>query len=137
MKKITMILVLVTLGFLMAPFASAQLNDRAVWTAKVPYSFQVENTKMPAGEYRLQWVGGRIRIESLDGKHVASVITLPMEGKMQPNSILQFTSYGTERFLSGVWFAGQEQGRELLKSKVEVELAKKQTPVQLAVVIVR
>lgn len=136
MKKITMTLVLVTLLCLLVPFASAQLNEQAAWKANVPYSFQIENTKMPAGEYRLHWVAGRIRIESMNGKYAAAVITLPIEGKKtQQNSSLQFTTYGNEHFLSSIWFAGQEQGRELLKSQAEVQLAKNRNATQLAVLL--
>ncbi len=137
MKKVTMFLAVLTLVCLMAPFATAQLDESTVWKAKVPYDFQVENTKFAAGDYEFKWTAGRLQIAPVNGGATkAVVITLPVEGKKTiDRSMLQFNSYGSDHFLSAIWFAGQEQGRELLKSKTEMQLAQRQRPTQLAVLL--
>lgn len=136
--KITMFLVTLTLLCTLVPFANAQMDESTIWTAKVPYSFRVENTQLPAGEYLFKWNSGRLLITSADGNNKVAVISLPLEGKKTvEKSTLQFSTYGTEHFLSSIWFAGREQGREFMKSKLEVELARKQAPMQVAVLLAK
>ncbi len=138
MKKVTLIVAVFTLICVLSPFAGAQLNDQAVWKANIPYAFHIENQRFPAGEYLLRWNSGRMQITSPNGEYKAFLITFPKQGKAtEKSSHLEFTSYGTEYFLTGVKFAGQEEGREILKSKQAIELAKHQTGTQLAVVIVK
>lgn len=138
MKKITKLLVTLTLLCLLVPFANAQMDENTIWTAKIPYSFHVEGTQMPAGEYLIKWNSGRLLITAADGRGKVAVITLPLDGKKTvEKSMLQFRTYGTEHYLSSIWFAGREQGREFMKSKLEVELARKQSPVQVAVLLAK
>ncbi len=138
MKKVTLILSVFALLCLLAPIAGAQIDEQTAWKASIPYAFHVENQKFPAGDYLLRWNSGRMQITSPNGEYRAFLITFPMKGKAtEKASHLEFTSYGTEHFLTGIKFAGQEEGREVLKSKRAIELAKRQTGVQLAVAIVK
>ena len=138
MKKLTITLITVTVLCLLVPFANAQLDESTIWTAKIPYSFHVENTQFPAGEYLFKWNSGRMQITAADGRAKALVITLPLQSKKTvEQSMLKFDTYGTEHFLSAIWFAGAEQGRELMKSKLEIELARRQSPTQVAVLLAR
>lgn len=138
MKKLTMFAVVFAVVCTLAPIAGAQMNEQAGWKAVVPYAFYVENQKFPAGEYLLRWNAGRMQISSPNGEHKAQLITLPKQGKRtERSSHLEFTKYGTENFLTAIKFAGQEEGREVMKSKLAMELAKRETGTQLAVVIVK
>lgn len=121
MKKLMLV---VTLILVSVTLSNAQSNK--VWKANIPYSFHVENQTLPAGMYRVEWVAGRLRIASEDGKYAASAIALPKEGRTtQTASRLKFNNYGGERFLSEIFFSGQEQSRELLRSKLEMRYAKR------------
>ncbi len=94
--------------------------------AEIPFAFYVEDREFPAGTYLVGWLGGRIHIQSPDGSYSASVIAVPIELKQtRERSALQFTGYGTATYLSRVWIGGNDSGRELLRTKREVELAKK------------
>ncbi len=134
MKKFTILAALFVLAVMLAPSANAQLNDMT-WKATIPYAFHVENQEMPSGTYLMRWVGGRIQLASEDGKAVASLVTFPVENpKTQERSYLKFHNYGGQRFLAAVHFAGIEQSREVLQSKLAMQLAKTQTRVDEYVV---
>ncbi len=127
MKKLMIAVTFFALVLMLAPMASAQLNDRT-WKADIPYGFQVENQKMPAGVYLVKWVSGRIQLASEDGKNVASLVTFPVvNAKTQERSYLKFNNYAGKRFLAAIYFAGVEQSREVLQSKEAMQLAKTQT----------
>jgi hypothetical protein len=96
--------------------------------ADIPFAFHVEDREFPAGTYFVGWVGGRLHIQSFDGKQVASVLVLPVESlKTCERSTLQFNSYGQARYLSKIWIAGRNTGHELLRTKSEEELARQST----------
>jgi hypothetical protein len=119
----------------LSPVAQAQMDEQRAWKANVPYTFQVENRQMPAGQYLVKWMGGRLHISRADGSYSATFLALPVEGKVtQSQSRLVFNNYGDTHFLSAVYFAGQEQSRELLKSKLEMQLARSRAPKQDAVI---
>ena len=135
MKKLMMFVASFVFVMALSPIAQAQLDEQKTWKASVPYSFQVESKQMPAGDYLVKWVGGRLQISSVDGKYQANVLVLPVEGKVtQTKSRLVFNDYGDQHYLAAVYFAGQEQSRELLKSRAEVQMARNRTPIQMAVV---
>jgi hypothetical protein len=129
MKKLMMLVACLTLVLALSPLAQAQMDEQRAWKANVPYTFQVENKQLPAGEYLVKWMGGRLHIASVDGKNSATFLALPVEGKItQSKSRLVFNNYGDTHFLTAVYFAGQEQSRELLKSKTEMQIAHSKTP---------
>lgn len=128
MKKLMAVITLMVVMVSLLAVANAQSGH--VWKANIPYSFHVEDQTLPAGTYLVEWVEGRLRIASEDGKHSASAIALPKEGRTtQAASRLKFNNYQGERFLSEIFFAGQEQSRELLRSKLEMRYAKRMKPV--------
>ncbi len=126
MKKLMVAIACFAFILALSPVVMAQMDDQTIWKANVPYTFHVENRELPAGVYLVKWTAGRLTLASENGKDRVNVIALRTEGKkMQEKSFLTFNKYGTEHFLSAIHFAGQEDGHELLKSKYEVELAKK------------
>lgn len=138
MKKLMVAIACFAFVLALSPAASAQMDDQTIWKANVPYAFHVENRQMPAGLYLVKWTAGRLMLASTDGKDRISAITLLTVGKKtQERSFLKFNRYGSEHFLSAIYFAGQEDGHELLKSKYEVELAKKTSPETVQIVAQR
>lgn len=122
------------LAILLAPDVAAQLDEGRLWKATISNSFYVEDRELPAGDYIVRWFGGRIQIQSADGKQSVSILTFPLKGKATPESgRLEFSHYGDVHYLSSIWFAGREEGRELLKSRIELSMAKRFKPKVVAV----
>ncbi len=96
--------------------------------AQIPFAFYVEDTQFPAGTYLVGWMGHRFHIQRMDGKQQASVLIVPVESrKTCERSVLQFSRYGEVRYLHAMWIAGRNTGHELLRTRTEMELAKKMT----------
>ena len=100
-------------------------------TADIPFDFSVAGKKLPAGKYwvnRAQESSGDliVQIRSTDGHSSISRLTIPVfaVNPMSKGSLV-FHRYGDEYFLSEIWPAGGQTGRELPKSRVERELARK------------
>lgn len=96
---------------------------------KAPFSFMVEQQRMPAGTYRILVEHGWLQIRSADSKAAAMVLTLPVSGKT-PEGIGQvvFNHYRDRYFLSQVWLPEMEAGRQTLESHEEKELSKQVRP---------
>ena len=100
-------------------------------TANIPFDFSVAGKKLPAGKYwinRAQMGNGDtlVQIRSTDGKENITRLTIPVQ-TFDPvkHSSLVFHRYGEEYFLSEIWPAGGQTGRELPKSQAERELERK------------
>lgn len=106
----------------------AQQAQRVV-TFRAPFAFQIENTKLPAGEYTILEQAGWVQIQTKDGKGKTQVLTLPITKRSQQtieNTNVVFHNYGGRFYLAQIWASGQEKGRELLESKEEQQLAKRE-----------
>jgi hypothetical protein len=104
---------------------------------KVPFSFTVEHQQLPAGEYRIQAIAPKsLSVRSTDGKYLATVLTMPVKGKApETNGAIVFHRYGNKYFLAQVWEPAQTIGTETYKTHEEVEVAKLQKDVQVAVLV--
>jgi len=108
--------------------AQAQQAQRVV-TFKAPFAFAVEHSTLPAGEYTILEQSGWVQIQAKDGKAKTQVLTLPVTTRSQEtveNSHVVFHNYAGHMYLAQVWASGQEKGRELLESREEQQLAKKE-----------
>ena len=108
--------------------AQAQQAERVVKFA-APFAFEVENNKLPAGEYTVLVQSGWLQIQGKDGKAAGHVLTMPVVSrgsKTVANSHVVFHNYQGRYFLSEIWASGQEKGRELLETREEQQLAKRQ-----------
>jgi len=106
----------------------AQQADRVV-KFEAPFAFEVENNKLPAGEYTVLVQGGWLQIQGKDGKGVAHSLTMPVVSrgeKTVAKSHVVFHNYQGRYFLAEIWASGQEKGRELLETREAQQLAKKQ-----------
>ncbi len=90
-----------------------------------PFSFTVEQQKMPAGTYRILVEHGWLQIRSADRKTAAMVLTLPVGGKtVEGSGQVVFNRYGDRYFLGQVWLPELEYGRQTLESREEKEMEK-------------
>jgi hypothetical protein len=106
----------------------AQQADRVV-KFEAPFAFEVENNKLPAGDYTVLVQGGWLQIQGKDGKRAAHALTMPVASrgeKTVAKSHVVFHNYQGRYFLAEIWASGQEKGRELLETREEQQLAKRQ-----------
>ena len=106
----------------------AQQAER-VLKFEAPFAFQVENNKLPAGEYTVLVQSGWLQIQGKDGKGAAHALTMPVVSrgeKTVTKSHVVFHNYQGRYFLAAIWASGQEKGRELLETREEQQLAKRQ-----------
>ncbi|HUN64117.1 MAG TPA: hypothetical protein VMU53_19105 [Candidatus Sulfotelmatobacter sp.] len=95
--------------------------------AKVPFTFHVGDTKLPAGTYRIHVFDGNdpslMEITSADGSTSALFHVQDSEANNTPRaSELIFNRYGHHYFLSRLFDAGNPNGSELEKSRYETRL---------------
>jgi hypothetical protein len=116
----------VGLGLLLAASA-VQAQDNGV-KADIPFDFVVGNHMLPAGEYTVVNQGPVnqvILIRSDEGKAAILSLTQPCSS-LSPSAKtkLVFHTMAGRYFLYQIWTEGKSSGRQLPKSKAEVELAK-------------
>ena len=123
------IAVLAVIGFgamLVANPVSAQSG--AQMKVRIPFDFTVDKTILPAGQYAVDIgsaASGVVTLRSTDCKR--SVLTLTngtYAADAMSESGLVFNRYGNQYFLSLVWTAGSDIGRELHKSAAEREISR-------------
>ena len=104
--------------------------DGQVWgvKVKVPFNFVVANKTFPQGEYLLSSVREEIFVQDSAGKRVAMVLTNAVGGRtVGKTGEVVFECYTNLCFLSQLWTPGQDTGRELPKTRLETEIAKRET----------
>lgn len=93
----------------------------------IPFAFVAGNATLPAGEYRVQKLDGNsavVLIRCSDARTSAMALSNATQAKeIQTQSKLIFKRYDNRYFLTQVWAAGSNRGRELLKSHAEKEAA--------------
>ena len=135
LKGLTMLVAIVALAFVTAVASNAQSSKSAVnqqsntttqpLIADIPFEFNVDYKTMPAGQYSLQTVataGDALLIQSADGKNSALRPSAVTE-RSQKNATarLVFHRYGQRYFLAEVWSGGDKVGRQLMKSRDELD----------------
>jgi hypothetical protein len=113
-------------GLLLAASA-VQAQDNGV-KADIPFDFVVGNQMLAAGEYTVVNQGPvnqAILIRSDEGKTAILSLTQPCSS-LNPSAKtkLVFHTMAGRYFLYQIWTQGNSSGRQLPKSKAEVELAK-------------
>jgi len=118
--------------------ALAPVPSRAqqVTQAKIPFAFQVENTKMPAGEYQIRRAlpssKAVLQIRRTDSSAAMFVLTDPTDNRSNDAELI-FHCYSNECFLSEIW-TGSREGMKLTVSRREKEVSRVDAENELAVV---
>jgi len=124
MKK-NFLLLAAALALLVTTGASAQTINLK---ANVPFSFVVDRTTLPAGEYSVESIAnseGVLTIRGVDTKTARLIMSHACESvNTASHAKLVFHRYGDQYFLSQVWVGGNNRGHELLPSAREKEVAK-------------
>ena len=107
-----------------AATAMAQTPEKI--TVHAPFEFTVADKTLPAGDYTITpLASNRLLIRSDDGREALIATTFEIEAKESPRpASLVFERYGDRYFLSQILVPSMGFGRELMRSRVEVRLAK-------------
>jgi hypothetical protein len=93
--------------------------------AKVPFNFEVLGKTFPSGAYTMIATLDQVGIEDATGTLVARVVSNQISGRsVGPNGQIIFHCYRDRCFLAELWSPTQENGRQLLTSRPEANLAK-------------
>ena len=93
--------------------------------AKVPFNFAISGRTLPAGKYTMIPASGQVRIEDAKGRLIARVLANDISGRSAgANGRIIFHCYSDRCFLSELWSPIQDNGRQLLTSRAEADLAK-------------
>lgn len=125
------------LALVFTALAPTQSHAQQVMQAKIPFAFQAGSTMLPAGEYRVQRaltatesVQQIRKTDSSSAVFVGTYSTDPGNKYLEPQLI--FHCYTNVCFLSEIW-TGNRQGRKLIESRREKELARAHAENELAV----
>ena len=135
MKSYTRILALSAFAFVLtADVAKAQSTDTI---SKVPFTFNVGASVMPADTYRVSEFGGQTGVFLISGyRHSAILMSQPDGRTADDRPQLVFHKYGDQYFLREVRLAGNT-GFSLPESKqerqVEERIASRSTPERIVV----
>jgi hypothetical protein len=105
----------------------AQSEPRII--ANIPFAFFAGNMTYPAGQYTIDRPNSNdpdlLLIRSADN-HVALFLNAQdIQARQMPDkSELVFDKIGNDYFLSQIWMAGEDTGREIPKPRAERELEK-------------
>jgi hypothetical protein len=109
-------------------------SQRGGVQANIPCNFAVAGKTFPAGEYMMIAASHQVRVEAANGRIIAVVLANDIsDGSAGVNGRIIFHCYGERCFLSELWSPNQENGRRLLTSRTEAELAKEERGKYLAV----
>ncbi|HKC65175.1 MAG TPA: hypothetical protein VKB86_16150 [Pyrinomonadaceae bacterium] len=118
--------------FAILAIGSVHAQTRKEMTANIPFSFNVGEKSFPAGEYnvtRLNPASDKavIAIKSEDGRLSRIALTIPVQAsRTQERARLVFNHYGDQYYLAQVWTPADDTGLQLLQSKTEQTVARRQ-----------
>ena len=119
---------------LLATAAQAQTTVKA----SIPFAFVVGDHAYPAGEYTVKSLsqnGAALGIDSANDPETRFTISSACTtGQPATETKLVFQRMGDSYFLYQVWTAGYTLGRELPKSKTQVQITKNNSKPELVIV---
>jgi hypothetical protein len=128
MKKHGFILHKLTIAmFVLLAFGTVHAQSEApVLRVNIPFSFNIGSQKFPAGDYSLKTLSQHtIIVQNQSGESVTNFFTNSVESRQVSDSgKLIFHNYEGRRFLAEMWQPGSSVGQEVIKSTIELELAK-------------
>ena len=103
-------------------------------SADVPFDFYVGRQKLPAGQYEVKHMGDPSVLHVTDGKgHVSITFSNGQTNRSATRrGQLIFTRYGSQYFLSEVHWADSTLSRQLLKSPLEIQIARSTAAEQIS-----
>jgi len=129
----SLMFVVCSFGVLWVPVAHAQIT--AEIRAKIPFSFYVQETKLPAGTYLLKMMDNTdlnvMQIESADYEFsVMFPVDAAQLSNAPANTELMFHQYGNDEYLSRIFEKGNPDGDRVVLTHHESEMQKTETTSQ-------
>lgn len=131
-KQVTMALTMLSLVVTLAVTSANAQSRSHFMKIVIPFEFSIKGETLPSGVYTVKRVSSEkpemLLLSSTDGTGVY-ILTRSVRARTgQSGSSLVFNQYGDRYFLSQVWEAGDNEGRQLFRSRSErataLELAK-------------
>lgn len=96
----------------------------------VPFSFYIENTHLPAGNYSIRGIDSSDPFDLLitNKNDTVEVDFLTSAARIEQPTIdpeLEFQKFGSHYFLSRIWLEGMNRGFLLMKPRMQQKLEKK------------
>jgi hypothetical protein len=122
MKSLTQFVVAAIFAALACTGLHAQTVDMR---ADIPFNFHAGDKLMPAGEYVIHGQGPLVFLrESDSGRPAPILMTIGVSGRYAARPArLVFNCYGNEYFLTTIWNPFTQDGRKVLPTAREKELA--------------
>jgi hypothetical protein len=90
----------------------------------IPFQFNVGEKVLPAGQYLIRAPqGGTLRITGPNGAAAIATTTLVSGQRPDGPGMIAFNCYGQRCFVSQFWTARTETGEEIIKGRLERDLA--------------
>lgn len=117
-------MLMLVVGLALASAAVANGQSGRHLTVQVPFDFIVADRTLRSGQYEVSTATGAgevLAIRSADRKDQAMRLTSPViaNSRRDMSAKLVFHRYGSTYYLSQVWGAGTDSGRQLAKTKQE------------------
>src|SRR5262245_58502786 len=108
---------------------AAPVNGQARVVVNVPFKFRVGDRPLPAGQYVVEPMADPTMLRISDGAgHVSVTLSNSALKPAKTYATVTFNRYGEMYFLSEVHWADTGVSRQLLRSKLEVEMARNIDP---------
>lgn len=122
----TMITLMIVAGI---STAKAQSSVCDPLKANIPFSFNIGDKTLPAGEYTVRCANPAsdrkvLQLRSRDGGTGVMVLTNSVIGKEQESGKLVFNRYGDQYFFSQAWLPADNTGMQTSKSREEKQIAR-------------
>jgi hypothetical protein len=94
--------------------------------ATIPFDFHAGDKTLPAGEYLIHEEGPLVWLRGEAGGTPSPImLTFGVSGREPHQARLDFNCYGSDYFLTKVWDPYSRDGRQLLQTSREKEIAKR------------
>jgi len=128
MKKPSCILQMMILGtFVLLAVGVGNAQYDQILKVTIPFDFSVGKQTFPAGDYTLKPspIQHTMFLRNQRGQVLTSLATNSVESREAPNSVkLVFNGYSGRYFLAQIWEQGNNTGQQVIKSPVEIEIAR-------------
>jgi hypothetical protein len=128
MKRPSCILRMMILGtFVLVAVGIGNAQYGQTLKVTIPFDFSVGKQTFPAGEYTLKpsSIQHTMFLRNQRGKVLTSLATNSVTSREVPSSVkLVFNGYSGRYFLAQIWQQGDNTGQQVIKSPVEIEIAR-------------
>lgn len=128
MKKLACIRHTILLGvFLMLAVCIGHAQyEHQILRVRIPFAFSIGKQSFPAGDYTLKRaLQHTLLLRNQRGQVLTSIQTNSVESREAPSTVkVVFNGYSGRYFLAQIWEVGDSNGEQLIKSPVEIEIAR-------------